>query len=167
MAKNLPLTTIGLKIGWAVETTAGVRPTTGYKRLHGIYTSPDLNIAPSTTDRTSFDETKFTLKAPLLPEIPDTMDYGMRYGKQAKKDWDAMCDAYETAREKGLEIWIVEDVPDDEDDDFDNAYFYTVQPLRIKKPAFEANTGIDATAYAVWTGSYEEGDSPTYEEDAE
>lgn len=167
MAKNIPLTSIGLKIGWAVETTAGERPTEGYKRIHGLYSTPDLNIAPSTADATSFDDTLFTRKIDLLPEIPDTMDYGVRYGKQFKKDWDALCDAYDTAKKSGKEIWFVEDVPDDGDAEFENAYFYTGKPLRMRKPVFEANSGVDTTAYIVYTGSYEEGESPTYEADNE
>lgn len=85
MAKNIPLTTIGVKVSWAVETTAGTRPTTGYKVIHGIYSTPDLNIAPSTVDVTSFDDTVFTRKAPVLKDIPDNMEYGVKYGKQFKK----------------------------------------------------------------------------------
>lgn len=164
MDKNIPLTSIGVKVSWAVEAVAGTRPTTGYKRIHGLFSTPDLNIAPSTADATSFDDTQFTRKIDLLPEIPDTIDYGARYGKQFKKDWDAVCDAYDTAKKSGKEIWFCEDIPDDEDSDFNNAYFYTGKPLRVKKPALEANSGIDTTAYVVYTGSYEESESPTYSE---
>ena len=55
MAKNIPLSTIGVKISYAVETTAGVRPTTGYNIIHGLYSTPDFNAAPNTADATSFD----------------------------------------------------------------------------------------------------------------
>lgn len=162
MAKNIPLTTIGVKVSWAVETTAGTRPTTGYKVIHGIYSTPDLNIAPSTVDVTSFDDTVFTRKAPVLKDIPDNMEYGVKYGKQFKKDWDEMCVAYANAKAAGKEMWFCEDIPDDEDSNFKNAYFYTVIPTAFSKPALNANDAIDTKAYATYTGSYEEADSPSY-----
>lgn len=161
MAKNIPLTTIGVKVSWAVETTAGTRPTT-FKVIHGIYSTPDLNLAPSTVDVTSFDDTVFTRKAPVLKDIPDNMEYGVKYGKQFKKDWDEMIEAYNTAKKTNLEMWFCEDIPDDGDKSFKNAYFYTVIPTAFSKPALEANGAIDTTAYATYTGSYEEGDSPQY-----
>lgn len=164
MAKNIPLTTIGVKVSWAVETVAGQRPTTGYTILHGIYSTPDLNIAPSTADVTSFDDVKFTRKVSLLREIPDQMEYGVRYGKQAKKDWDGLIKAYETAKAAGLEVWICEDIPDDDDSGFENAYFYTVAPIPFEKPALESNNSVDAVFYATYTGSYETGESPEYKE---
>lgn len=164
MAKNIPLSTIGVKVSWAVEAVAGTRPTTGYKLIHGIYSTPNLNIAPSTTDVTSFDDTVFTRKLSLLREIPDQMEYGVRYGKQAKKDWDELISAYETAKASGKEIWICEDIPDDKDSSFANAYFYTVEPHPFEKPELESNSNIDGVFYATYTGSYENAESPTYTE---
>lgn len=162
MAKNIPLTTIGVKVSWAVETVAGQRPTTGYKVIHGIHSTPNLNIAPSTVDVTSFDDMIFTRKASTLKEIPDQMEYGVFYGKQAKKDWDELMSAYETAKKGGLEVWFCEDIPDDDDDDFANAYFYTVKPHPFEKPGLEANNNIDTSFYATYTGSYVNAESPAY-----
>lgn len=161
MAKNIPLTTIGVKVSWAVETIAGTRPAT-FNVIHGIYSTPDLNLAPSTVDVTAFDDTVFTRKAPVLKDIPDNMEYGVKYGKQFKIDWDAMMAAYNTAKTKNLEMWFCEDIPDDGDAAFKNAYFYTVIPTAFSKPALNANDAIDTTAYATYTGSYVEGDSPSY-----
>ena len=55
-----------------------------------------------------------------------------------------------------------EDIPDDEDSAFKNAYFYTVIPAEFSKPALEANGAIDTKAYATYTGSYVEDNSPSY-----
>lgn len=42
----------GIKIKYAVEATAGTRPTTNYTVIPGIKGTPDFNPAPSTLDVT-------------------------------------------------------------------------------------------------------------------
>lgn len=39
------LATMGLWLGYAVETTAGERPTSGYKRVPEVKTMPSFNPA--------------------------------------------------------------------------------------------------------------------------
>ena len=88
MAKNIPLSTIGVKVSYCVETAAGERPTTNYTHIPGIYSTPDFNIAPSTADTTSFDNLEYTSKTPLLKEIPDTIEFGVRLGQEFVTQWE-------------------------------------------------------------------------------
>ena len=56
---NVPLTSIGLYVGYAAVTSSDTLttiPTTTFTHLPGLYSTPDFNIAPNTADATSYDE---------------------------------------------------------------------------------------------------------------
>lgn len=165
MAKNIPLSTIGVKVSYAVETTAGTRPTTGYKKIHGLFSTPDFNIAPSTTDATSFDEINYTYKLTLLREMPDSVTFGARFGQTFANDWSAAVAAYETgikASPTPKETWFCIDI-----EGYSKSLFFTGRPLALRFPAMEANNRIDHTAYIAPTGEPIEADDPTYESDGD
>ena len=49
----LEFNTIGIKIGWASETTKGSRPTSGYTNIPDIKEIPEINMTPSNLDVTN------------------------------------------------------------------------------------------------------------------
>lgn len=160
MAKNIPLSTIGVKVSYAVETTAGTRPITGYKRLHGLYSTPDFNIAPSTADATSFDETTYTYKITLLREMPDTVSFGVRFGQTFAEEWATLLSEYKAGIESSptpKETWFCIDI-----EGYNKSLYFTGKPLDLGLPAMEANSGIDHTAYIAPTSEPTQADDPTY-----
>lgn len=148
MAKNIPLSTIGVKIGYATEATAGAGtvPTSGWTRLHGIYSTPDFNVAPNTADTTSFDNEAYTSKTPLLREMPDNITFGVRFGQEFANEWESLESAYSTAEEAGKEIWFAITIPG-----YDKAIVFTGKPLPIGLPSMEANNNIDMDVYVTPT----------------
>lgn len=157
MAKNIPLSTIGVKISYAVESTAGTRPTTGYSIIHGIYSTPDFNSAPTTADATSFDNKEFTTKIPLLKEIPDNLEFGVRLGQTFVTEWETLITQYETAIETSKETWFCIDI-----EGLSKSIYFTGKPIPLGIPAMEANSGIDMTAYISPTGEPTFSTDPTY-----
>lgn len=149
---NIPLSTIGVEILYAVEKTAGQRPTqySDYTRLHGIYSTPDFNAAPSTADATSFDNEEYTTKISLLKEIPDNLEFGVRLGQEFVTEWETLMQAYKTGIEtepKALETWFCIDIPG-----LDKSIYFTGKPIKLGLPSMEANSGIDMTVYISPTG---------------
>ena len=60
MAKTrIDLSTAGVTLKYAVETTAGTRPTTGYTKFSGLKSTPSLNPQPEAIDATTLDETEY------------------------------------------------------------------------------------------------------------
>ena len=59
MASIINLSTAGVQLAYAVEATAGTRPSTGFTRIHGIKSTPSLNPAPETIEATTLDETEY------------------------------------------------------------------------------------------------------------
>ena len=51
------LSTAGIFLAYAVEETAGTRPTAGYKKITGAKSTPSLNPSPETLETTTLDET--------------------------------------------------------------------------------------------------------------
>lgn len=159
MAKNIPLSTIGVKVSYCVETTAGTPPTTGYTHIPGIYNTPDFNVAPSTADATSFDNEEYTSKISLLKEIPDNIEFGVRLGQEFVTQWEALISAYETGIESSKETWFCIDIPG-----LDKSIYFTGRPIKLGLPAMEANSGIDSVAYVAPTGEPTFKADPTYKE---
>lgn len=159
MADNIPLSTIGVKISYAVETTAGTRPTTGYTHLVGLMSTPDFSVAPNTADVTSFDNLEYTSKLKLLKDIPDNLEFGMRFGQEAYDTWETMVSAYEAGIETStgrLDTWYCIEIPN-----FDKAIFIKGEPSHIGLPSMEQNSGIDATCYITPLGEPKFATPPT------
>lgn len=156
MAKNIPLSTIGVRIGYKVEASSDTRdgktPAIGkYTRIHGLYSTPDFNSAPSTADATSFDNEEFTTKISLLKDIPDNLEFGVRLGQTFVDEWDALLNAYKAGignKDNGpFETWFVIDI-----DGLNKSIYFTGKPIALGMPSMEANSGIDMTAYISPTG---------------
>lgn len=160
MARNIPLSTIGVKVSYAVEVTAGVRPTKDYIRLYGLYSTPDFNIAPSTVDASSFDEEEFTYKLTILKEMPDSLSFGARYGAKFCTQWDAFVSAYENAANDNKGTWMCIDIKGTE-----KSLYIPCEPLKLGLPALEANSGININAYIAPQGEPVEEADPTYKEE--
>lgn len=161
MAKNIPLSTIGVRVSYAVETSSGTRPTTAYTIIKGLYSTPDFNVAPSTADVTSFDNVEYTSKIALLKEMPDTIEFGARFGQEFANGWKALVTAYETANTAGKEVWFCIDIPD-----YDESIYFTGRPIKLGLPALEANSGIDTAVYVAPTGEPQYATDPTYATEA-
>ena len=66
---GIALSTIGIKVSYAVEAAAGKRPTTGYKHIPDLKSIPSINPAPNTADATTFDNLEYTSYVQLLKDI--------------------------------------------------------------------------------------------------
>lgn len=146
---NIPLSTIGVEILYAVESKAGTRPTSrsAYTNIHGLYSTPDFNSAPSTADATSFDNKEYTTKIALLKDIPDNLEFGARLGQEFVTEWEALISAYNTGIKDNKETWFCIDIPG-----LNKSIFFTGKPVALGIPAMEANSGIDIPAYISPTG---------------
>ena len=52
----LEISTAGIQLRYAVETTAGTRPTTSYQVVPNIKSTPDFNPEPSTLEVTDLSD---------------------------------------------------------------------------------------------------------------
>lgn len=134
MANYTALTTIGVKVGYALETTDGTRPNTGYKHLKGLRTTPDFNVAPNTADVSTFENVEFTSKVGLLKEAPDNYEFGGVLSQGLGTDWKTLITAYGTGAKR---MWFVIEVPG-----YDDAMYFSGIPEKLSFPSFEVNNAI-------------------------
>ena len=154
---GIALSTIGVKVSYAVETTKGTRPTTGFKHIPDLKSIPSINPAPNTADATTFDNTEYTSYFQLLKDIGGALEISANFTQELFEVWDGMVDAYEAGIKDGKETWICFDIPG-----FEKSAFVTVQPARMGIPEASANALLETTVFITPTGEPVFEADPTY-----
>lgn len=156
---GIALSTIGIKVSYAIETTAGTRPTTGYKHIPDLKSMPSINPAPNSADATTFDNKEYTSYVQLLKDIGGALELSANFTQELFEIWEEMVDAYEAAIIEGKETWFCFDIPG-----FDKAAFVTVDPARMGIPEASANSLLETSAFITPTGEPVFEAKPTYAE---
>ena len=144
MPKNL--TTIGVKISYAVETTANVRPTTGYVHIPGIKGTNDYNAQPSVGDGTTFDNLEYTTKVKLLKEAPDNVELTANLSQDFYDTWAELMEAYKAgaSADEAKATWFCIDIPG-----LDKSIYFIGEPSPLGVPEMSANSILEIVAYVT------------------
>lgn len=134
MANYTALTTIGVKVGYALANEGDEHPKTGYTHLKGLRTTPDFNVAPNTADVSTFENVEFTSKVGLLKEAPDNYEFGGVLSQGLGTDWKTLITAYGTGAKR---MWFVIEVQG-----YDDAMYFSGIPEKLSFPSFEVNNAI-------------------------
>ena len=110
----LELSTAGIKVKWAVETTAGTRPTTGYAVLPNVKSIPGYNPEPSNLDVTDLSDEVWKRYIPGLKDPGGSIGLTVNYNDTFLNGWNALITAYESAREDNKSLWIEFAIPQSE-----------------------------------------------------
>lgn len=117
------LTSIGAVLSIAPETTAGKRPTTGYKHIPEVIEMSELDLDPDVIETTSFDNLRYKSS---VAGLIDTS--GLQYltanatdDEAAETVWDAAAKAY---AENGTGYWLQVAIKNKDD-----AVFIPIAPL--------------------------------------
>lgn len=98
--------TAGMWLGYAVETTAGTRPTSGYTQIPEVKTMPSFNPAPNTIDSTTLLETEYMTYVEGLKDLGGALEYGANLTEDLITVW-AACNAAHDALTDGKAMWFV------------------------------------------------------------
>ena len=154
MAINL--STAGVQLLYAVETTAGTRPTSCYTRIRGIKSTPSLNPAPDTLETTTLDETEYKTYIDGLKDIGGALEFTFNLTEELITLWDGLMDAYQTGKLTGKATWFAIVVPG-----LTKAFFFTGNPSDMGLPETEVNTVLEITNYITPTNAPAKFDKPT------
>ena len=105
------LSTIGVHLKYAVETTGGTRPTTNYIDLVGVKSIPALTSAPDNLETTTLNETEYKTYIPGLKDLGGALSFTFNLSQELKDAWDALVTAYETGVASSKETWFEVVVP--------------------------------------------------------
>lgn len=146
MAINL--STIGVQLHYAVEATAGTRPTTGYTRIYGIKSTPSLNPAPDTIETTTLDELEYKTYVDGLKDLGGSLEFTFNLTEELITKWDELMEAYETAKASNLKTWFVIVVPG-----LTEAFYFPGNPSAMGLPETSVNTVLEITNYITPVGA--------------
>lgn len=154
---GIALSTIGIKVSYAVETTKGTRPTTGYKVIPDLKSIPAINASPSTADATTFDNQEYTSYVQLLKDLGGALEISANFTQELFDTWEDMVEAYETAIASQKRTWLCFDI-----DGFDKSAFVPIQPSRMGIPEASANSLLETSVFVTPIGEPEFAADPTY-----
>lgn len=152
----IDLSTAGIQLLYAVETTAGTRPTTGYTRIKGVKSTPSLNAAPDTLETTTLDELEYKTYIDGLKDLGGALEFTFNLTEELINAWDTLMTAYTTAKAAGKATWFTIVVPD-----LTESFYFTGNPSNMGLPETSVNSVLEITNYITPTNAPEKYAKPT------
>ena len=140
MAANVAgISTVGAIVGYAIETTAGTKPTT-FKILHRVNATDEIAIETETIDASALeDEVERTIAG--RGSTGGTFGVTVNVTDETITEWENIISEYDTAKKSGKAMWYEEYFPA-----LQKAFFTKVEPPAvIPKPALEQNGLLTVT----------------------
>lgn len=154
MAINL--STAGVQLLYAPETTPGTRPTTGYTRIKGIKSTPSLNPSPETLETTTLDELEYKTYIDGLKDIGGALEFTFNLTEELYDAWEVLMTAYETAKTSGKALWFSIMIPG-----LTNSVFFTGNPSPMGLPETAVSSVLETTNYITPTNAPDWFEKPT------
>jgi hypothetical protein len=142
------LSTAGVTFGYAVEETAGTRPTTGYKLIPDIKEIPEMNPEPETLETTVLSETEYKTYIEGLKDLGGALSFLANFTTDLETKWDELVEAYKTAKESGKSVWFEVKHPG-----LEKSVFFTGQPSAMGLPAMGVNAVLETNLYITPTNA--------------
>ena len=152
----IDLSTAGVQLWYAVETTAGTRPTTGYTRIFGIKSTPSLNAAPDTLETTTLDELEYKTYIDGLKDLGGALEFTFNLTEALITAWDALMTAYTAAKAASKATWFTIIVPG-----LTESFYFTGNPSSMGLPETSVNSVLEITNYITPTNAPEKYAKPT------
>lgn len=156
MADAIDLSTAGVRLLYAIETTAGTRPETGYTELPGVKSTPSLNPAPESLDATTLNNKVFKSYVEGLKDLGGSLEFTFNLTQALLDAWDKFMTAFESGKATGKLAWILIDVPG-----LTEGFYFRGSPSSAGLPAIEVNSVLETTMYIVPNGEPKMAAKPT------
>lgn len=150
------LSTAGMQLMYAVETTKGQRPTTGYIAIPEIKSMPSFNPAPNTIDSTTLAETEYMTYVKGLKDLGGALEYGANLTEDLIDFWETLLNAYDEASTAGMAMWFAVVHPK-----LSKATYYVGEPAPIGFNEAEVGAMAETTLYITPNSAPIMEDKPT------
>lgn len=138
------VSTAGMSLQYTVETTAGIRPTTGYTPIIEIKTTPATGSAPNTIDSTTLMETEFMTYVRALQDPGSAMEFKANLTDDLIDQWDDILSEYASATAEGKRMWFAIVHPK-----IKKAFFFEGEPSPLGMDEASVNGMLETTLYIV------------------
>ena len=150
------LSTIGVHFKYAVESSAGTRPTSGYIDLPGVKSIPSLTAAPDTLETTTLNETEYKTFIPGLKDLGGSLDFTFNLSNAIKTAWDTLVTSYTAGIAANKKTWFLVDVPG-----LTQGLYFPGVPSPMGLPELSVNSVAEVTNTITPTGAPEWGNKPS------
>lgn len=156
MAINL--STAGIHLYYAVEETAGQRPTakSAFKDLEGVKSIPSMNPAPETLETTTLNETEYKTYVDGLKDLGGALEFTFNLTQALVEMWEELMDSYEAAKAANKATWFFIDIPG-----LTEGLYFTGNPSAMGIPEASVSSVLEITNYITPTGAPEKASKPT------
>jgi len=139
----LEFSSAGIELRYAIETTKGSMPTSGYTTIPSIKGTPDFNAEPSQLDVTDFSDLVWKRSIPGLRDAGGALAFSANMTASFKTAWNSLVSAANAAKGSDLSTWFEVAVPN-----FDSFYFAGM-PVELGLKAMEVDSVVEADGYIV------------------
>lgn len=144
--RGIALSTAGVTVGYAVEATAGTRPTTGFALIPDIKEVPDFNPEPTTHDATDLEETDSKFYIQGLKDIGGVLGFRANFTEKLRGIWEDVVEAHTTGAASEKRVWFEIQHPD-----LSESVYFTGEPATMGLPGMSVDSILETTLYITPT----------------
>jgi hypothetical protein len=150
MPNAIYLSSIGVKMYYAVEETAGTRPTakSAYTELEGIKSTPSMNPAPDDLETTTLNETEYKTSIPGLKDLGGALSFTFNMSNALMTAWENLMTAYTAGIATEKKTWFYIEIPN-----LDKGLFFPGTPSPMGLPELSVNSVIEVENSITPTGA--------------
>lgn len=134
----LELSTIGIQLRYATESTAGTRPTSGFTQIANITSIGEISATPDQLEVTNLEDT-WKRYIDGVKDGSGEIQIGANFTAAFKTAWETAITAYETAFASSKATWWEVYVPDF------GSFFFAGKPADLGLPSIEVNNVFAGT----------------------
>lgn len=139
----LEISTAGILVKYAVESTAGTRPTTGYTTIPNIKSTPDFNPEPSTLEVTDLSDLVWKRYIAGLKDPGGALSFNANLTSAFKTAWETLVSAYETGIALSKQTWFEIMVPTI------GSFYFAGIPSELGVNAYEVDAVAEISVYVT------------------
>ena len=140
------LSTLGITVNYAVEATAGTRPTSGYTKVAHIKATPDFAVAPDGIEVTDLEETEIHRYIAGLRDLGDSLSFTANLTSDLITSWASCKTAADTAWASGKATWWEIKIPNMK------SFYFSGLPADLGLSALEVNSALETECTIFPTG---------------
>ena len=138
----LEFNTIGVKLGYAIEASAGSRPTSGYTQIPDIKQTPAIDINPNKIEVTNLED-EYRRYTDSVKDVGDSFDFTANLTANLKTKWASCVASAASAWASGKATWFEISIPN-----FDSFYFAGI-PTELGVNEMGVDSVIESTLHIV------------------
>ena len=138
--------TLGMKVYYSVESTAGTRPTalSAYTEIVGIKEIPSLGEEASAIDITPLSEENFRQYTAGLKDSGGTITFTANNTNEFQTAWTTLVSAYATGIASSKNTWFCIVHPQ-----LNNAFYFTGEPVSLGLSGASVNEALNLGANVI------------------